>query len=174
VWRSLCTGGQPSARRPGQQWSARSAARTNDLGSSRAETGWQRRRDGCLSMASFRQVVGWWQLHRQQPLAVGSPRLGCRSSARRVRAAWSCAAAAGRAQANGRPRRRAGVMTHTSSNRLVAASARETAAGLADSRPRTQPDFRPAGATRCHSLLLAGLAILDPDLQEWPFLLVTA
>ena len=44
------------------------------LGSLRAEAGWQRRRDGCLSMASFRQVVGWWQLHRQQPLAVGSPR----------------------------------------------------------------------------------------------------
>jgi hypothetical protein len=32
--------------------------------------------DGCLSMASFRQVVGWWQLHRQQPLAVGSPSSG--------------------------------------------------------------------------------------------------
>ena len=30
------------------------------------------------------------------------------------RAAWSCAAAAGRAQSNGRPRRQAGVMTHTS------------------------------------------------------------
>jgi hypothetical protein len=31
-WRSLCTGGQPSARRRGQRWSARSATRTNDLG----------------------------------------------------------------------------------------------------------------------------------------------
>src|SRR5918994_1927458 len=28
----LCRGGQPSARRRGQWWSARSAARTNDLG----------------------------------------------------------------------------------------------------------------------------------------------
>src|SRR5215207_1454179 len=32
VCRSLCTGGQPSARRRGQRWSARSAARTYHLG----------------------------------------------------------------------------------------------------------------------------------------------
>jgi hypothetical protein len=64
-------------------------------GSSRAEAGWKRRRDGCLSMASFRQVVGWWQLHRQQPLAVGSPRLGCRSSLRRADVAGALLTAAG-------------------------------------------------------------------------------
>ena len=38
--------------------------------------------------------------------------------------------------------------------------ARETAAGLTDSRPKTHAEFRPAGATRCYSLLLAGRAIL--------------
>ena len=59
------------------------------------------------------------QLHRQQPLAVDSPRLGCRSSLRRAKAAWSCAAAAGRAQSNGRPRCRAGVMTHTSTRQAA-------------------------------------------------------
>ena len=54
------------------------------------------------------------------------------------------------------------------------ARARETAAGLTDSRPKTHPEFRPAGATRCHSLPLAGHAILGSDLHEWLFLLVTA
>jgi CheY-like chemotaxis protein len=53
-------------------------------------------------------------------------------------------------------------------------SAREPAAGLTDSRPKTHPEFRPAGATRCQSLPLAGRAILEPDLHEWLFLLVTA
>ena len=52
--------------------------------------------------------------------------------------------------------------------------ARETAAELTDSGPKTHPEFRPAGATRCQSLLLAGDAILGPDLHEWLFLLVTA
>jgi hypothetical protein len=37
----------------------------------------------------------------------------------------------------------------------------------------THPEFRPAGATRCQSLLLAGPAILGADLHEWLFLLVT-
>jgi hypothetical protein len=32
----------------------------------------------------------------------------------------------------------------------------------------------PVGATRCHSLLLAGQAILGADLHAWLFLLVTA
>jgi hypothetical protein len=56
----------------------------------------------------------------------------------------------------------------------VAARARETAAGLTDSRPKTHPEYGPAGATRCQSLLLAGEAILGADLHEWLFLLVTA
>src|SRR4029453_4090534 len=34
------------------------------------------------------------------------------------------------------------------------------------------PEFRPAGATRCHSVLLAGAAILEADLRESLFLLV--
>jgi hypothetical protein len=34
-------------------------------------------------------------------------------------AAWSCTATAGRAQSNGRPRRQAGVMTHTSTRRAA-------------------------------------------------------
>jgi uncharacterized protein len=59
-------------------------------------------------------------------------------------------------------------------NRLVAARAREAAAGLTDCRPKTHAEFRPAGATRCQSLLLAGTAILGADLREWLFLLVTA
>jgi hypothetical protein len=50
---------------------------------------------------------------------------------------------------------------------------RETAVGLTDLRLRTHPEFRPAGATRCQSLLFAGEAILWPDLHEWLFLLVT-
>jgi hypothetical protein len=57
---------------------------------------------------------------------------------------------------------------------LVAACARERAAGLTDSRPETHAEFCPAGATRCHSLPLAGRAILGLDLREWLFLLVTA
>jgi hypothetical protein len=60
------------------------------------------------------------------------------------------------------------------SNRLVVARVRETTVGLTDSRSKTHPEFRPAGATCCHSLLLAGRAILDADLREWLFLLVTA
>jgi hypothetical protein len=56
--------------------------------------------------------------------------------------------------------------------RLVAACAREAAAGLTDSRSRTHAEFRPAGATRCQSLLLAGQAILEADLREWLFMLV--
>jgi hypothetical protein len=55
----------------------------------------------------------------------------------------------------------------------MAARARETAAGLTDSQPKTDPEFRPAGATRCQSLLRAGRAILGADLHEWLFLLVT-
>jgi hypothetical protein len=62
----------------------------------------------------------------------------------------------------------------SSSYRLVAAYAREAAAGLADSRPKTHAEFRPAGATRWHSLPLAGQAILGADLRGWLFLLVTA
>jgi hypothetical protein len=45
---------------------------------------------------------------------------------------------------------------------------------LTDSRSKTHPEVRPAGATRCYSLLLAGQAILVSDLHEWLFLLVTA
>jgi hypothetical protein len=75
---SLPTGGQPSARRRGQRWSP--PQRSEDerpWDPLRAESGWQRRRDGCLgSMASFRRGPGGWQLHRQQPLAVGSPSSG--------------------------------------------------------------------------------------------------
>jgi hypothetical protein len=56
----------------------------------------------------------------------------------------------------------------------VAARARETAAGLTDSRLETHAEIRPAGATRCQSLTLAGKAILVADLHEWQFLLVTA
>jgi hypothetical protein len=59
-------------------------------------------------------------------------------------------------------------------NRLMAARAREAAAGLTGSRSKTHAEFRPAGATRCHSLLLAGAAILHCDLHECLFLLVTA
>jgi hypothetical protein len=56
----------------------------------------------------------------------------------------------------------------------VAGRARETAAGLTDSRPEAPAELRSAGATRCHSLLLVGRAILGADLHEWLFLLVTA
>jgi hypothetical protein len=58
--------------------------------------------------------------------------------------------------------------------RLVAARTRETAARLTDSRPKTHPEFRPADASRCHSLPLAGQAIVGADLHEWLSLLVTA
>jgi hypothetical protein len=51
---------------------------------------------------------------------------------------------------------------------------REALVSLSDFRSRTHPEFGPADATRCHSLLLAGQAILQPDLHEWLFLLVTA
>jgi hypothetical protein len=51
---------------------------------------------------------------------------------------------------------------------------REVAVNLTDFRSRTHPEFDPADAIRCHSLLLAGRAILDADLHEWLFLLVTA
>jgi GNAT superfamily N-acetyltransferase len=51
---------------------------------------------------------------------------------------------------------------------------REVAVGLSDFRSRTHPEFGPAGASRCHSLPLAGQAILGSDLREWLFLLVTA
>ena len=51
---------------------------------------------------------------------------------------------------------------------------REELVNLSDSRPETHPEFDPADAKRCHSLLLAGAAILRADLHEWLFLLVTA
>jgi hypothetical protein len=51
---------------------------------------------------------------------------------------------------------------------------REALVSLTDFRSRTHPEFDPADATRCQSLLLAGRAILQPDLHEWLFLLVTA
>jgi predicted DNA-binding protein with PD1-like motif len=59
----------------------------------------------------------------------------------------------------GRERHRvlaARVHTSRAYNRLMAACARDTAVGLTDSRPKTHPELRPAAATRCHSLLLAG------------------
>jgi hypothetical protein len=51
---------------------------------------------------------------------------------------------------------------------------REALINLSDSRPETHPEFDPADAKRCHSLLLAGQPILGADLHEWLFLLVTA
>jgi hypothetical protein len=51
--------------------------------------------------------------------------------------------------------------------------AREPTAELSNSRSETHPEFDPHDATRCHSMLLAGRAILDFDLHEWLFLLVT-
>ena len=51
---------------------------------------------------------------------------------------------------------------------------REELVNLSDFRSRTHPEFRAAGATRCHSLPIAGQAILATDLREWLFLLVTA
>jgi hypothetical protein len=51
---------------------------------------------------------------------------------------------------------------------------RETPVNLSDFPSRTHPEFRPTGATRCQSLLLAGQAILGADLHGWLFLLVTA
>jgi hypothetical protein len=54
------------------------------------------------------------------------------------------------------------------------ANTREPTAELSDSRSETHPELGPAAATRCHSLLLAGTAILGVDLHEWLFLLVTA
>jgi hypothetical protein len=51
---------------------------------------------------------------------------------------------------------------------------REALVSLSDSRSRTHPEFGPADATPCHSLLLAGHDILGDDLHEWLFLLVTA
>jgi hypothetical protein len=38
----------------------------------------------------------------------------------------------------------------------------------------THPEFGPAAGGPCHSMLLAGQAILGADLHEWLFLLVTA
>jgi hypothetical protein len=51
---------------------------------------------------------------------------------------------------------------------------REALVCLSDFRSRTHPEFGPAVATGCHSLLPAGQAILEPDLRGWLFLLVTA
>jgi hypothetical protein len=50
----------------------------------------------------------------------------------------------------------------------------EVPVNLSDFQSRTHPEFNPADATRCHSLLPAGAAILGADLHEWLFLLVTA
>jgi hypothetical protein len=53
-------------------------------------------------------------------------------------------------------------------------SSREALVSLSDFRSRTHPEFDPVGVTCCHSLLLAGQAILGADLHEWLFLLVVA
>jgi DUF296 family protein family protein len=45
------------------------------------------------------------------------------------------------------------VHSSPGNNRLVAARAREAAAGLTDSWPKTHTELCPAVATRCHSLL---------------------
>jgi hypothetical protein len=73
---SFVVGGRPSARRRGQRWSARSAD----------ERPWGRQgltQDGERSNGEWEPGSAWCgfsrvreQLHRQQPLAVGSPRLG--------------------------------------------------------------------------------------------------
>ena len=54
------------------------------------------------------------------------------------------------------------------------ASLREALINLSGFRSGTHPEFDPTDAKRCHSLLLAGQAILGADLHEWLFLLVTA
>jgi hypothetical protein len=51
---------------------------------------------------------------------------------------------------------------------------REALVSLSDFRSRIHPESDPVGANRCHSLPLAGHAILGPDLHEWLFLLTTA
>jgi hypothetical protein len=51
---------------------------------------------------------------------------------------------------------------------------REELVSLSDFRSGTHAEFGPVGATPCHSMLLAGRAILEPDLHEWLFLPVTA
>jgi hypothetical protein len=96
---------------------------------------------------------GGRQLHRQQPLAVGSPRLGCRSSARRAMAASSCAAAAGGLNQAGDHAARAGVMTHASTRRPRARAVHVASCG-AGARQRTWPSRRPS-ETRVSSLRAA-------------------
>ena len=87
---------------------------------SRADAGSMRRRNGCLvdGLLQAGVEVGSSSITSNRwPWAARG--LGCRSSLRRAKAAWSCAAAAGRAQSSGRPRRQAGVMTHTSTRRAA-------------------------------------------------------
>jgi hypothetical protein len=61
---------------------------------------------------------------------------------------------------------------HASVRRWCCYTSREMPADLSDSRSRTHPESGPTDANRCHSLLLAGQAILGPDLHEWLFLRV--
>jgi hypothetical protein len=119
VCRSLCTGGQPSARGRVNGGAPAAQRRRTTLGSSRAEAGWQRRRDGCLVDGLLRQVSRGMAAPSPATAGRGQPEARVPVIPSPRRAAWSCAAAAGRAQSSGRPRRWAGVMTDTSTRRAA-------------------------------------------------------
>jgi transcriptional regulator with XRE-family HTH domain len=92
---SLSAGGrQPADGVKG--WSARSVARTNDLGARQGLTQDAEQRNGGGSRDLLRRGSGG-QGAAPSPatLARAARGLGCRSSLRRAKAAWSCAAAAG-------------------------------------------------------------------------------
>ena len=84
---------------------------------------------------------------------------------------WSASATR---EARDRRRVRA-ARVHSTRQQPACGGTRQRTGGWIDRfSAETHPEFRPAGATRCQSLLLAGQAILGADLHEWLFLLVTA
>ena len=104
--------------------------------------GWEEKGTGLLGRASFGRMsrgdaaplpatAGWGQPGARVPV-IGSPR----------QAAWSCAAAAGRAQSSGRPRRQAGVMTNASARPGCVRAVHIASLGAA-ARQRTWPSRRP-------------------------------
>jgi hypothetical protein len=114
IWLSLLGGRREAARRRGHGGAPAAQRGRTTLRPSRAGRRMGGEGDGLLGRTSF----GWVSRGDAAPSPAtagpGQPRARVPVIPSPRRAAWSCAAAAGRAQSSGRPRRQAGVMTNAS------------------------------------------------------------
>jgi hypothetical protein len=142
IWLSLLGGRREAARRRGHGGAPAAQRGRTTLRPSRAGRRMGGEGDGLLGGTSF----GWVSRGDAAPSPAtagpGQPRARVPVIPSPRRAAWSCAAAAGRAQSSGRPRRQAGVMTNASA-RPGCARAVHIVSVDAAARQRTWPSRRP-------------------------------